>query len=121
MSAADPASPAGLALEALKGRYPARLPSSHLVFHGPRLVVVSRRHAAELEIAVEPGHPLLGDYLGLLRHLLGRRFAPRRGLAIETINGEPAATGSYAALLVESFGATREGGVLRIRRSYSEA
>ena len=54
MSAADPASPAGLGLDALQGRYPARLPSNHLVFHGPRLVATSARHGAELEIHVEP-------------------------------------------------------------------
>jgi ATP-dependent Lhr-like helicase len=118
MSAADPASPSGLGLDALQGRYPARLPSNHLVFHGPRLVVASARHGAELEIHVEPEHPLLADYLGFLKHLLTRRFDPRRGVTVETINGEAAATGGYAARLVELFEATREGGALKLRRSY---
>jgi ATP-dependent Lhr-like helicase len=118
MSAADPASPAGLGLETLRGRYPARLPSNHLVFHGPRLVATSLRHGAELEIHVPAGHPLLGDYLEVLKHLLTRQFDPRRGLTVEAINGEQAARGPYAARLVELFEATREAGALKLRRSY---
>ncbi len=118
MSAADPASPAGLGLEALQGRYPARLPSNHLVFHGPRLVMTSARHGTELEIHVPPEHPLLGEYLGVLKHLLSRQFDPRRGLTIETINGEPAASGGFAVRLVELFEATREASALKARRSY---
>jgi ATP-dependent Lhr-like helicase len=118
MSAADPASPAGLGLEAIQGRYPSRLPSNHLVFHGPRLVVTSARHGAELEIHVPADHPLLGDYLGVLKHLLTRQFDPRRGLAIETVNGEPAAGSGFAARLVALFEATREAGALKLRRSY---
>ena len=61
-----------------------------------------------------------GVLLGFLGVLLTRRFAPRRGLAIQTVNGEPAATGPYAARLVERFAATREGSVLRLRRRFSE-
>ena len=118
MSAADPASPAGLGLEALRGRYPARLPSNHLVLHGSRLVATSVRHGGELEIHVPPEHPLLGDYLGFLRHLLARRFDPRRGLNVETINGSPAAGSGYAPRLVELFEATREAGSLKLRRRY---
>ncbi len=121
MSAADPASPAGLGLDALQGRYPARLPSNHLVFHGPRLVVASRRHAAELDLHAEPDHPLLGDYLAFLKVLLTRQFDPRRGLTVETINGEPAATTPYAPRLAGLFQATREGGALKLRRSYGES
>ncbi len=119
MSAADPASPAGLGLDQLRGVYPARLPSSHLVFHGRRLVAASRRHATALELHVEAGHPLLADYLGFLGHLLSREFAPRRGLTVETINGEPAAESPYAPRLAELFEASREGPVLKLRRSYS--
>ncbi len=118
MSAADPASPAGLGLEAFQGRYPARLPSNHLVFHGPRLVATSARHGAELELHVPAEHPMLGDFLGVLGHLLTRQFDPRRGLKIETVNGEPAATTGYAARLVELFDATREAGALKLRRRY---
>ncbi len=118
MTAADPASPAGLGLESLQGRYPARLPSNHLVFHGPRMVMISARHGAELEIRVPPDHPLLGEYLGFLKHLLTRQFGPRRGVTIETVNGEPAATGGFAARLVELLETTREAGALRLRRSY---
>jgi ATP-dependent Lhr-like helicase len=119
MSAADPASPAGLGLEATRGRYPARLPSNHLVFHGSRLVVTSQRHGAELEILVPATEPRLREYLGFLRHLLTRRFDPRRGLKMETINDKPAATGDYGPRLVEWFEATREAGALRLRRRFS--
>ncbi|MFQ5350350.1 MAG: ATP-dependent helicase, partial [Thermoanaerobaculia bacterium] len=118
MSAADPASPAGLGLETLQGRYPARLPSNHLVFHGSRLVLASARHGAEIEIRVPPEDPRLGDYLGVFKHLLTRQFDPRRGLTVETINGEPAATSGYAARLVELFEASREAVALKLRRGY---
>jgi ATP-dependent Lhr-like helicase len=118
MSAADPASPAGLGLEALQGRYPARLASNHLVFHGSRLVMASCRHGTEVEIHVPPDHPQLETYLGLLDHLLTRQFDPRRGLTVETVNGKPAASGPYAARLVELFDVTREAGNLKLRRRY---
>jgi ATP-dependent Lhr-like helicase len=118
MNALDPASPCGLGLEATRGDYPARHSSTHLVFHGPRLVVTSRRHGAELEIRVGPDHPSLGEYLGFLKVLLTRQFEPRRSLTVETINGEPAVGSPYAGILARGFQTTREQKAIRLRRRY---
>ena len=118
LNALDPASPCGLGLEATRGEYPARHPSTHLVFHGPRLVVISRRHGGELEIRVGPDHPLLTEYLGFLKVLLTRQFEPRRSLTVETINGESAIGSPYAELLSRGFQTTREAKAIRLRRQY---
>jgi len=91
VNAADPASVCGLGLEALRGGLPPRLPGNHLVYRGPDLVVVSRRHGSELTIRAEPGDPRLPEYLGFLVHLLTRAFRPVRRIRVETINGGDAA------------------------------
>jgi ATP-dependent Lhr-like helicase len=118
LNALDPASPCGLGLEATRGEYPTRHPSTHLVFHGRRLVVTSRRHGGELEIGVGPDHPLLSEYLGYLKVLLTRQFEPRRSLTVETINGEPAIGSPYAEILTRGFQTTREQKAIRLRRRY---
>ena len=46
MNAADPASLCGIRLEALKGLLPSRIPSTHLVYRGKRLVLISRRNGS---------------------------------------------------------------------------
>jgi len=118
MSAVDPAAPSGLGLEGLRGAVPSRLPSSHLVFHGARRVVTSRRNAGELQIEVAPEHPHLEDYLAFLKVLLTRQFAPLKAIDVETINGDPAGRSPYAARLAGPFSATRERAGLRLRRRY---
>ena len=118
MSAVDPAAPCGLGLAALKGRFPRRLPSNHLVFHGDRPVVLSSRNGAELSIQVAPDHPHLEDYLVFLKTFLTRHFRPLKSVRIESINGQPAAASPYAASVAAPFAVTREAGVLRLRRKY---
>ncbi|MCH7665935.1 MAG: DEAD/DEAH box helicase [Acidobacteria bacterium] len=118
MNAADPASPAGLGLEALKGTLPARKPSNHLVFHGSRPVVVSRGNGGRLEIAVAPDHPDFERYLGFLKNLLSWQDQPLRAIDLSEINGGPAAESAYAATFRKLFQATREGTSLRLRRRY---
>ena len=118
MGALDPASPCGLALEELKGRLPPRRVGNHLVYHGAQLVVVARRHGRELQIEVGPDHPFLRDYLGFLKVLLTRQFDPLHGIAVESINGEPATDSPFAAPLAEMFGVSREPGALKLRRRY---
>jgi len=118
INAIDPASPCGLGLEALKGEVPPRLPSTHLVFHGSRRVVTSRRNGSELEIAVEPKDPDLPLYLEFLKVLLGRDFNPWHGIEIEAINGEDAAKSPYAPVFAKHFQATRDHRTIRLRRRY---
>ncbi|MDX1500874.1 MAG: DEAD/DEAH box helicase [Thermoanaerobaculia bacterium] len=118
MSAIDPAAPCGLGLEGFRGESPARLPSNHLVFHGQRLVLVSRRGGGELEIRVAADHPHLEEYLEFLKVQLTRQFDPVRAVDVETINGEPAVRSPFAAPLAGIFALTREPGALRLRRRY---
>jgi ATP-dependent Lhr-like helicase len=118
MNAVDPASPCGLALETLRGRYPRRIPSNHLVFHGSRLVVVSKRNGGELDIRVDPDHPHLVDYLGFLKVLLTRQFNPLKVVEVSTINDQPAPASAYASRIAATFSSTRDHRTLKLRRQY---
>ena len=103
INAADPASLCGIQLESLKGTLPPRLSSTHLVYHGIKLMMVSKRFGKELIFHVSPGDPNLPRYLGPLRHLLNRPFQPVRRIAIETISGEPAPQSPYIPALRTAF------------------
>ncbi len=85
--AADPASVCGLRLDALKGKLPRRLPGTHLVYHGRNLVMESRRNGKSLIFHVSESSAHLQSYLGVLHHLLARRFQPARRIVIETSTG----------------------------------
>jgi len=93
----------GSGLEGMPDRLPARLPSMHLVYHGVRLVLVSKRYGKELEIEVPPGDPQIPDYLAFFRVLLTREFNPAKRIFVERINGDPAAGSAYAEAL-KAFG-----------------
>jgi ATP-dependent Lhr-like helicase len=85
--ATDPASVCGIRLDALKGKLPKRLQGTHLVYHGSRLVMESRRSGKNLIFHVPENSPHLQSYLGVLHHLLTRRFQPMRRIVIETSTG----------------------------------
>jgi ATP-dependent Lhr-like helicase len=117
VNATDPASLCGVPVEGLSVPLPKRLPGTHLVYHGDRLVVVSQRHGAELSFYVPPDDASLARYLTVFTHLLTRPVQPRRRLVIESINGERAASSPY----VSSFRAicdvaVEPGGVTLYRR-----
>ncbi len=100
LNAVDPASLCGTGLDALKDELPPRIPGTHLVHHGTRLVVVSRRFGRELRINVPPDDPRLPDYLGFFRVLVSRESNPRKQINVERINGVPAAGSPYREALV---------------------
>jgi ATP-dependent Lhr-like helicase len=93
MNAADPASPCGLGLP-IAG-LPPRLASNHLVYHGSRLVLVSKRRGAEVLLQVKPEDPALPEYLRVFSDLLSRDVAPRRMVRVEHINGLEARQSPY--------------------------
>jgi ATP-dependent Lhr-like helicase len=117
VNAADPISPCGLSLDRL-GVLPRRVPTSHLVFQGSRLVVVSERRGRAMQVRVGPDHPKLGEYLGFIKVLLTRSVRPARAIVIETINGDDAAAGPYRTALAALFHTTRDGTSVRLMRRY---
>jgi ATP-dependent Lhr-like helicase len=100
LNAADPASLCGVDLPALKGVLPSRLSSTHIVFHGTAVVLVSRRRGRELELRVPPDAPRLSDYLSCIKNLTGRDARPMSAVHVETINGEPALSSPYKNCLL---------------------
>jgi len=118
-NAADPSSLAGVDLPALRSALPRRLPTTQLVWRGARLAAVLRRSGRELELRVGADDPDLGALVEPLRVALARAFDPERGVEVESINGEPAATSPWRGAL-DAFAVTREGGgVLRARRRWT--
>ncbi|MBJ6801904.1 DEAD/DEAH box helicase [Geomonas propionica] len=103
LNAADPASLCGSGLEGLRETLPSRIPSTHLVYHGPRLALISRRYGKELEFRTDADDPDLESYLDLFKTLVGRDFNPLKRITVEQINGAPAKESPYAAPL-RSFG-----------------
>ena len=103
VNAVDPASLCGVPLEAFKGPLPKRIASSHMVYQGKRLAMVSEGHGKILTFHVPPDDPHVQEVLGTLRHLLTRRFRPLRRITIERINGEEAARSPYLDALRISF------------------
>ncbi len=101
--ATDPASVCGLKLDALKGKLPRRIPGTHLVYHGEKLVLESQRSGKTVIFHVPENDPHLQRYLGLFHHLLTRRFQPLRRIVIETINGEDAFHSRYRDALKIGF------------------
>jgi len=118
LCAADPASLCGAQIEGLKSELPSRLATTHLVYHGRELVLVSRKKAKELDIRVAADHPRLLDYFEVLKHLLGREVDPMSSLQLEKINGESASQSPYLRKMESLFRVTREGHEARLWRTY---
>ncbi|MEL7059413.1 MAG: DEAD/DEAH box helicase [Acidobacteriota bacterium] len=118
LNATDPASLAGVDVEGLRGRLPPRVASTHLVYHGPKLVLVSRRRGGEIELGVEAGHPRFLDYCGVFDHLLGRVVDPLSSIKVETVDGEPAAASELIRRLESRYRVTREGETARLWKTY---
>jgi ATP-dependent Lhr-like helicase len=103
INATDPASLCGIPLNSVRGMLPARVTTTHLVYRGSKLIVVSKRNGKDLVFNVPADDPSLPDYMGSLRHLLTRKFQPIKRISIETINGEQATQSPYIPSLRTSF------------------
>ncbi len=103
MNAADPASVCGLPVDQLKAYLPRRLNSTHLVFKGTHLVLISERNGKALTIDIEPDNSHIQEFLAPLKHLLYRQFMPLKQIVIETINQQHAAKSPYVDALKTSF------------------
>ena len=118
VSALDPAAPTGLALPALRGELPRRQAGNHLVYHGSRLVLVSEGRGRRLRFADPPDHPRIADSLEVFRVQLTRAFDPWKSIEVAEINGEPAGTSPYAAVLAARFQVSSTAGGMRLWRRY---
>jgi len=103
INATDPLSLCGIQIDSLKGMLPKRVSSTHLVFRGKDLIMVSKRNGKVLTFNTTPDDPRLTEYLGVLHHLLARQFQPVRRITIDTINGENAASSSYVDAMRTGF------------------
>jgi ATP-dependent Lhr-like helicase len=101
MNAADPASPAGWNIAGLDTRLPARTSSSRLCFCGKDLAAVSLKNGKELELFIPPDDSNIKNVLAFLDVPRKRTCHPLKKIALETINGKPAAETVYAPLLAE--------------------
>jgi ATP-dependent Lhr-like helicase len=102
MNAMDPASLCGVKLPLLKGKLPSRITSNHLVYHGKKLVLISRRNAQALDFLVSPDNNGIIEYINCLRTLLTRQFQPLNVLKVERINRAPAIDSPYAEPLLRA-------------------
>ena len=114
INAQDPASLCGLKIDALKGALPRRVVSTHLVYLGRQVAMVSRRNGKILCIHLPVDHPRLADCFDLFDHLLKRAVNPLSAITIETINGKPAAKSPFLNLLRKRFDTTLETRVLTV-------
>jgi len=81
-------------------------------------VVTSERRGKRLSVSVGPDHPDLPRYLAFLKVALTRQERPVRGVAVETINGEPAASSPYRPALAAAFHVVGAGAGVRLSRRY---
>ncbi len=103
INATDPSSSCGLGLAGLAAELPRRTGSSHIVYHGSRIVLVSARQGKALTFFVDEDNDHLSEYLGVLRHLIYRSFQPLRKLEIETINEMPARSSPWLPVIENCF------------------
>lgn len=116
VNAADPASLCGISVD-IGQNLPSRIPSTHLVYRGSRLVVVSKRLGRSLDILTGVDDPNLPGYWEFLKEMLVRDFNPLQKVTIETINGEPAYRSLYAGAL-KQFGFRTSRNVLELWKEY---
>jgi ATP-dependent Lhr-like helicase len=96
INAADPASPAGIDAEGLDPRLPSRSSSGRLCFRGRELIAVSLKSGKEARIFTGPGDPGLPAIAAFFSFPKTRKVLPEKKIAIETVNGKPAAASGYA-------------------------
>jgi ATP-dependent Lhr-like helicase len=117
MNAVDPASPCGIGLEELRPMFPHRLLTTHLVFHGKKLVLVSKKNGKELTFNVEPKHPRIPDYLEFFKILISREFQPLKYISVETVNEEPVLDSPYKEVL-RDFGFKKDYKAMALMKEY---
>ena len=103
MNATDPASLAGLQVDAIRGTYPKRLLGNYLIFRGRELVGRVGRSGKDVNLDVPVEDDRITSYFGPLKHLLCRDAQPVRTVTIEMINRQDAAASDYLDVLRTMF------------------
>ncbi len=117
MNAADPASLCGVGIPVPDLELPSRLQSTHLVFQGAKLVLISHRRGGELHFSVPPGAPRMDEYLRFFSTLLSRDERSIKRVRAERVNGVPARESPYAESL-RAFGFRPEADYLTLWRRF---
>jgi ATP-dependent Lhr-like helicase len=117
MNASDPASLCGIQIEALKATLPKRLQTTHLVFHGRKLVIVSRKLGKDLEIRTAETDARLPRYLDFFKALMNRSFQPLKAIRVNRINDADVRTSPYLDAFLNA-GFTLDYKTLILRASY---
>ncbi len=117
LNAADPASACGLGLRRLQ--LPRRLTTSHLVYHGSTLALISESTGKRIRIATPPDHPKIYETFQVFKHLMERWVQPKHFVQVEQINSQPAAQSPYRNALKEMFSVETYDRTLRLTRKYS--
>jgi ATP-dependent Lhr-like helicase len=109
INATDPVSLCGSSLGPLQG-LPSRIASTHLVYHGSRLVMISKRLGKSIDLFVGPDDVHLPDYFALFKDLLTREFNPIQKIIVESVNNGPVLRSSYVETLKQfGFQSARQG------------
>ncbi|MCU0285527.1 MAG: DEAD/DEAH box helicase [Acidobacteria bacterium] len=117
MNAADPASVCGIGLDELRPLLPHRLATTHVVFHGKKLTLISKRNGKELIFHEKPDHPHIQDYLEFFKVLVGREFQPLKYISVETVNDEPVLDSPYKQVL-HDFGFQKDYKSMTLMKKY---
>jgi len=117
MNATDPASVCGIGLDELRPMFPHRLAATHMVFHGKKPVLISKRNGKELVFNVKPDHPRIPDYLEFFKVLVGREFQPLKYISVETVNDEPVLDSPYKQAL-HDFGFQKDYKSMTLMKKY---
>jgi ATP-dependent Lhr-like helicase len=99
MNCTDPASLCGVKLDDLKGLFPSRLASNHMVFRGSKPLLFSRRNGKSLTFHIDPDHGDCLEALSFFKVLLSREFNPLKAVRVEEINEEPYRESPYKPVL----------------------
>jgi ATP-dependent Lhr-like helicase len=95
MNCTDPASLSGIKVDALRGNYPSRLASNHMVFRGENPLLFSKRNGKELDFFIDGKDPDSIEALGFFKILLSRDFNPLKSIKVEMVNGLPVSESLY--------------------------
>lgn len=87
INAADPASLCAIDLPEIKQCFPERLTSTHLFFHGPELVMISRKNGLSIECRFGCECKYYLQYIELLKEIACRAVKPVNPIKIQNING----------------------------------